>query len=226
MVKERKKIKSIIIVLICLAAVGASLVFGVNAYVKNSQKSDIITTEDASKLENVDCIIVLGCQVHDDGTPSDMLRDRLDRAIELYNSGAASKIIMSGDHGRENYDEVNTMKKYAVYAGIPEEDVFMDHAGFSTYETIYRARDIFCVKKAIIVTQDYHLYRSLYIADKLGVEAYGVGSDYHLYTGQFNREVREILARDKDFIKTIFKPEPTYLGEKIPVSGDGNLTND
>lgn len=226
MIKERKWFKILIIILMLLAVIGSTFVLGINSYVKNSQKSDIIPAEKSVELDGVDCIIVLGCQVHDDGTPSDMLRDRLDRAVELYKNGAAPKIIMSGDHGRKNYDEVNTMKKYAVDAGVPDEDVFMDHAGFSTYETVYRARDIFCVKKAIIVTQEYHLYRALYIADKLGIEAYGVGSDYHLYVGQFNREIREILARNKDFFKTIFKPEPTFLGETIPISGDGNLTND
>ena len=110
--------------------------------------------------------------------------------------------------------------------GIPSEDVFMDHAGFSTYESIFRARDVFAAKKIIIVTQEYHLYRALYIANALGLEAYGVASDYHTYVGQLNREVREILARNKDFATSIFKPYPTYLGKVIPVNGDGDLTND
>ena len=102
----------------------------------------------------------------------------------------------------------------------------MDHAGFSTYESIYRAKEIFNVKKIIIVTQKYHLYRALYIANQLGIEAYGVGSDPRQYVGATYREAREILARDKDFVKCIFKPKPTYLGETIPVSGNGDITND
>ena len=102
----------------------------------------------------------------------------------------------------------------------------MDHAGFSTYESIYRAKEIFKAKKVVIVTQKYHLYRALYIANQLGLEAYGVGSDPRKYVGATYRELREILARDKDFIKCIFKPEPTYLGETISVSGNGNATND
>ncbi|MBR2471712.1 MAG: YdcF family protein, partial [Clostridia bacterium] len=119
------------------------------------------------------------------------------------------------------------MKRAAVDAGIPSEDVFMDHAGFSTYESMYRARDIFEADKIIIVTQEYHLYRAIYIARELGIEAYGVSSDYgNIYGGQSIRENREILARFKDFVKVIFKPEPTYLGETIPVSGDGDNTND
>lgn len=223
---KKKKWKVVLIVLLCIAVVGIGIVFGVNAYVKGVGGDTILTSEQAAKLENVDCIIVLGCQVKDDGTPSDMLKDRLTRGIELYELGAAPKLLMSGDHGREDYDEVGTMKQYAIDAGIPSEDIFMDHAGFSTYETVYRAKEIFGADKVIIVTQEYHLYRALYIAEKLGVEAYGVASDYHTYAGQSMRECREILARCKDFVMTIFKPEPTHMGEAIPVSGNGDVTND
>ena len=118
------------------------------------------------------------------------------------------------------------MKSFAIERGIPSENVFMDHAGFSTYESIYRAKEIFDVKKMVIVTQKYHLYRALYIANKLGIEAYGVGSDPRPYVGAEWLELREIIARDKDFFSTIIKPKPTYLGDKIPISGNGDLTND
>ena len=133
---------------------------------------------------------------------------------------------MSGDHGTVSYDEVNTMKQYAIDAGVPSSDVFMDHAGFSTYESVYRARDVFKAKKIIIVTQTYHLYRALYIANELGLEAYGVASDYDVYINQTQRELREVLARNKDFFTALFKPKPTYLGDAIPVSGNGDVTND
>ena len=155
-----------------------------------------------------------------------MLEDRLLEGIKLYQNGVSDKIIMSGDHGRNEYDEVNIMKEYTTLKGIPSENIFMDHAGFSTYESIYRAKNIFQAKKVVIVTQEYHLYRAIYIANRLGLEAYGVGADPTQYAGAFKREVREILARDKDFIKCIFKPEPTYLGDTIPVSGNGDVTND
>lgn len=163
---------------------------------------------------------------HPDGNPSNMLEDRLLRGIELYDAGASQKLLMSGDHGRKNYDEVNVMKQFAVARGVPSEDVFMDHAGFSTYESMYRARDVFQAEKVIIVTQRYHLYRALYAAKQLGLDAYGVASDQRTYAGQKRRDVRELLARGKDFMTGIFKPEPTYLGEAIPVNGDGNATND
>jgi vancomycin permeability regulator SanA len=118
------------------------------------------------------------------------------------------------------------MKNYLIEKGITSENIFMDHAGFSTYDSIYRAKEIFKAKKVIVITQKYHLYRALHIANKLGLEAYGVNSDPRRYTGQTYRELREILARNKDFIKCLFKPEPTYLGEAIPVSGNGDTTND
>ena len=198
----------------------------INSIVKLSTGDQIISSEEAAKLEDIDCILVLGCFVKDDGRPSDMLFDRLTRGVELYDMGAAPKLLMSGDHGREEYDEVAAMKQFAIDEGIPSEDVFMDHAGFSTYESIYRAKEIFQADKILIVTQEYHLYRALYIANQLGVEAYGVSSDYHTYVGQFMRDFREMLARVKDCATCIFKPEPTYLGDAIPIFGDGNLTND
>ncbi len=131
---------------------------------------------------------------------------------------------MSGDHGEKDYDEVNVMRTYAEEDGIPTEHIFMDHAGFSTYESMYRARDIFCAKKIVIVTQGYHLSRAVYIARSLGLEAYGVASDYQTFAGQKIRDIREVLAREKDFLYTIFKPKPTYLGEQIPLSGSGIAT--
>ena len=222
----KRKIKIILIALICLGVLGVCALLGVNGYVKAVAKDAILLEEQAAELADVDCIIVLGCKVWEDGRPSHMLQDRLERAISLYRLGAAPKLLMSGDHGTQEYDEVNAMKQYAIDAGIPSEHIFMDHAGFSTYETVYRAKEIFGAEKVVIVTQQYHLYRALYIAEKLDVEAYGVASDYRTYAGQTMRDLREILARCKDFVTTILKPQPTYLGEAITVSGDGNITND
>ena len=210
----------IIIIAIILIAI-----LGINLYVKMSTKNQIIDETDYAGLSDVDCIIILGAGVWGN-KPSSMLEDRLLEGIKLYQANVSDKIIMSGDHGKEEYDEVNVMKDFAIEKGIPSENIFMDHAGFSTYESIYRARDIFKANKVVIVTQEYHLYRALYIANQLGMEAYGVGADPRKYVGATYRELREILARDKDFIKCIFKPEPTYLGDTIPVSGNGDITND
>ena len=212
---------------ICLIIVIALMliILGINLYVKSSTKNQIIENNDYSNLKDIDCIVVLGAGIWGD-KPSPMLEDRLLQAIDLYQNNVSSKIIMSGDHGKQDYDEVNTMKNFAIDKGVPSESIFMDHAGFSSYESIYRAKEIFGAKKIVIVTQKYHLYRAIYIANQLGIEAYGVGSDPRQYVGATYREIREILARNKDFVKCIFKPEPTYLGETIPVSGNGDLTND
>ena len=223
---KKKTLRSIMSIFLCLCILGITALTVINSIVKLSTGDQIISSEEAAKLEDIDCILVLGCFVKDDGRPSDMLFDRLTRGVELYDMGAAPKLLMSGDHGREEYDEVAAMKQFAIDEGIPSEDVFMDHAGFSTYESVYRAKEIFQADKILIVTQEYHLYRALYIANQLDVEAYGVSSDYHTYVGQFMRDFREMLARVKDCATCIFKPEPTYLGEAIPVFGDGNITND
>ena len=217
----KKLLKYGIIIIIIIAII----VLGINLYVRISTNKQIIKENDYTELSDVDCIIILGAGIWED-KPSPMLEDRLLEGIKLYQNSVSDKIIMSGDHGRREYDEVNIMKNYAIEKGIPSENIFMDHAGFSTYESIYRAKDIFEAKKVVIVTQKYHLYRALYIANQLGVEAYGVGADPRQYVGATYRELREILARDKDFIKCIFKPEPTYLGDTIPVSGNGDITND
>ncbi len=196
----------------------------INAYVKISANDRIISPDDASKM-NADCILILGAGVIE-GRPSLMLTDRLLQGIDLYKAGASDRLLMSGDHGRKDYDEVNTMKQFAMDKDIPSEHIFMDHAGFSTYESMYRARDIFKAEKIIIVTQEYHLYRALYIAKSLGLDAYGVAADSKQYAGQEYRELREIMARTKDFFNAIIQPLPTYLGEAIPVNGNGDLTND
>lgn len=214
------------LIFLLLCALGCAAMLGINAWVVSSTRSQILTPEQTNDLSDVDCILVLGCLVKDSGQPSDMLADRLRRGIELYQAGATTKLLMSGDHGQTTYNEVQAMKQYAIGQGIPSSDIFMDHAGFSTYESIYRAKEIFQAKKIIIVTQEYHLYRALYIANALGLEAYGVSADYRSYWGQSARDLREFLARNKDFLTSIFKPNPTYLGDAIPVSGNGDLTND
>lgn len=224
-VDKKKMIIKIMCILLMLAIVGIMFIVGVNLYMKAFVKENIIEVKDTSNL-NADCIIVLGAGAKN-GKPSWMLEDRLLVAEEIYAAGGSQKIIMSGDHGTTSYDEVNTMKNYAIEDEIPSENIFMDHAGFSTYETMYRAKEIFGAKKVIIVTQEYHMYRALYIAKKLGLEAYGVTSDKRDYlSNQKYRVAREWIARVKDFFTVIIHPEPTYLGEPIELKSSGDVTND
>ncbi|MBQ2661686.1 MAG: YdcF family protein [Clostridia bacterium] len=223
-----KKNKKAIITVLAVLLVVALLPFLLSSIVTLSTKSRIITAEEASSMD-FDCIIVLGAGVWgniESARPSHMLEDRLKVGIELYKMGASNKIIMSGDHGRKDYDEVNVMKEYAIENGVESSDIFMDHAGFSTYESVYRAKEIFLAEKVLIVTQEYHLYRAIYDARALGLDAYGVSANLRGYGGQTYYDFREVFARDKDFLYCLFKPKPTYLGETISVFGDGDVTND
>lgn len=196
-----------------------------NRIVISAAGDRVLTETEAEQLDGVDCILVLGAGVYANKYPSAMLEDRLAEGVALYHLGVSDRLLMSGDNGKINYNEVKVMKDYAIKAGVPSEHVFQDHAGFSTYESMYRARDVFAAKKIVIVTQDYHMYRALYIAQALGLDAYGVVSNPRLYEGQALRDCREILARAKDVFYCIFKPLPKYLGEVIPVSGNGNITD-
>ena len=219
---KNKIIKSIIIAVLCACLLGGVAVVGINAYVI-SYVNDYILTEEDLKNENFDCIMVLGAGLWD-GEPSPMLQERLDFGLKAYETGCTDKMLMSGDHGREEYDEVNKMKDVAIENGVLSDNIFMDHAGFSTYESMYRARDIFQVEKMVIVTQKYHLYRAVYDARKLGIDAYGFAAEKLEYP--ITNDVREALARVKDFFYCIIEPEPTYLGEEIPISASGSLTDD
>ena len=222
----KNKFPKFLLFLLILGLLGVGILLGIDAGVRHRAQLRILTPEGAAQLQDVDCVIVLGCLVHDNGVPSHMLEDRLKRGVALYQAGAAPKLLMSGDHGNADYDEVDAMKRYAVDAGVPSADVFMDHAGFSTYETMYRAKEVFAAEKVLIVTQGYHLYRAVYVAEALGLDAYGVDADYRQYVGQVKRDLREILARAKDFFQVIIRPEPTYLGDVISISGSGELTHD
>ncbi len=204
-------------------------VIATNVYVCVSASDRMYARSELSESlsdKKYDCILILGAGVRPDGTPSKMLEERLLCGLELYRAGVAEKIIVSGDNGQANYDEVNPMKAWLVANGVPSESVFMDHAGFSTYDSVYRARTIFLAHRVCIVSQKYHLYRALYLADALSLDAVGVDAQQVTYSGQGTRELREVAARSKDFVSAIFKPKPKYLGKTIPVFGDGNETND
>lgn len=203
----------------------AVIVLGLNSFVCISANSKIKNSEEIVD-KTADCIMVLGCGVSG-STPSPMLKDRLDKAIELYKKGAAAKLLMSGDHGGEYYNEVGVMKIYAIKNGVPSEDIFMDHAGFSTYESLYRAKELFGCQNLITVTQRYHLYRTVFLGSSLNIDICGVETENYNYGGMFYREIREILARDKDVFTALINPEPTApIGDKIDISANGDITND
>lgn len=201
------------------------LVFaGTNAAAILTTQDDIVDQQAAASFD-ADAIIVLGASVYPDGTPSGILQDRLDDGIALYFAGAAPKIIMSGDNGTESYNECWAMKQYAISQGVPSEDVFCDHAGFSTYETMYRARHVFGADRVVIATQTYHLYRAIYDAQGVGMEAIGVPSDYGEYVNQSWYDFREIFARTKDFFQVLMKTPSTFVGDPISLEQSGDVTD-
>lgn len=219
------KLKNILRFLLVVIVLGLSASLTINIEVINTTRNQIIDISEIDDDNDYDCILVLGAGVRN-GEPSKILKERLDTGIDLYNKGLISTFIMSGDHGQINYDEVNVMKKYALDNNIPSSSVFMDHAGFSTYDSLYRAKYVFGVKKVLIVTEKYHLYRALFIANSLGIEAYGVDATKDIYYGQTGRDIREFLARNKDFFKSLIKPKSKYVGSSISLDQDGDVTND
>lgn len=210
------------IVAVALAIVAVFAVTNVVTIV--GSKGSIVSADEAS-ISSADAIVVLGASVFADGTPSGILQDRLDDGIALYFAGVAPKLIMSGDNGTESYNEVRVMKQYAIAQGVPSEDIFCDHAGFSTYESMYRAKYVFGCQRIVVATQAYHLYRALWSAKSLGMQAKGVPSDYHEYQKQLQYDIREVPARTKDFFKALFRVPSTYVGDAISLDQDGDVTN-
>ncbi len=227
--KNKKKwhfsLKKLLLIfgLLCLAV--AVLFVAINAHVIRISAPRLISKEAVGNLENVDCILVLGSSVQPNGTLNRVVRERVDTALTLYESGVSQRLLMSGDHGKVNYDEVNAMKQYCVDKGVNTDVIFLDHAGFNTYDSIYRAKAIFGIQKMIIVSQEYHLYRAVYIANELGIEAYGVPAEQEATTALITN-LRESVARVKDYFSCAFHIEPTVLGEPIPISGSAKLSDD
>lgn len=197
-----------------LAVIGALVIFAVfsgavTAYVLTSTRDDVHTiAQIEASGERAQAVLVLGASVFADGTPSDILADRLEVAADLYLAGAADAVIVSGDNRSAHYNESDAMKEYCIKLGVPADAIIVDHAGYDTYASVYRARYVYDKQDVLIVTQAYHLYRALAIAHGLGMEAQGVAADKGSYDNQMSYSVREILARDKDFLKTFFRIPP------------------
>ncbi len=228
----KNKVKRMIFILLIILLIPILFYGAVNLYACLSAASEGIELEEADFGEKTfDAILVLGAGVRADGTPSNMLEDRLLTALELYEKGVSEKILVSGDHGSQDYDEVNVMKKYLTDRGVPSEDIFMDHAGFSTYDSLHRASSVFGAESLVIVTQEYHAPRALMIGRHLGIQCRGVyapilSSSAKSYVGQSWYSFRETVARCKDFLYSVFRPDPTYLGDPISLLGNGDVTND
>lgn len=221
----KKKRKKLTVIFLRLVILGIVFVLTSNLILLARGRAQLASEEEAAARDN-QCILILGCGVWAGGVPSHMLEDRLNEGIRLYEAGAAPKILVSGDHGSSSYDEVNVMKQYLMDAGIPGSDIFMDHAGFSTYESIVRAKKVFGAEKMVVVTQKFHMARTLYLCRHFDIDAVGVNSDPRAYRDALRCSIREWAAREKDILYCLLNVPPTYLGEPIDLSGDGDITND
>lgn len=175
--------------------------------------------DDVAEAPNAEVALIPGAAIFPDGSLSSIFLDRADTAIELYRAGKVSKILVSGDNSTEGHNEVNPVRLYLISKGVPDENIFLDHAGFDTYSSMYRARDIFGVTSLLISTQSFHLPRAVFIAHRLGLDARGVNADVgHML---FRNYIREVLAVEKAILDLLWHREPKYLGESIPITGDG-----
>lgn len=223
--KHKRILRIALRITACLTVAALIFMIVCNIVVIAQGDKYLLPIDEAKKLENVDCIIVLGAGIRDDGSLSGVLEERVKAGAELYLNGASERILVSGDHSREDYNEVGAMKDYMISRGISADVVFTDHAGFDTYDTMYRAKEVFQAEKVIIVTQDFHISRAVFIARSLGLEAYGVASDEGNRYTNIKNEIREFCARPKYTLDAIFKPEPTYLGEAIPIWGEASASD-
>jgi SanA protein len=177
-------------------------------------------------MPNCYTVMVLGASVHKNGDLSPILLDRINSAVELYKMGKVKRFLLSGDHGRIDYDEVNTMKNHLIHLGIDSADIFLDHAGFDTYSSMVRAKEVFKVDSLYIVTQNYHLYRAVYIARQCGLNAYGYVADRRSYVGIVKYTLREWFANVKSWVWVNTNHKPVYLGEQIPITGESRMSWD
>lgn len=203
---------------IALLGIGVPVVFILGTNLVIYAESRPYLYNDAENVPSAQAALIPGAPVFPDGTPAPVFADRVDAAIELYRAGKAPKILVSGDNGSLGHNEVDPVRDYLLAADIPDEDIFLDHAGFDTYSTMYRARDIFGVSSVIIASQSFHLPRAIFIARRLGIEAYGVNTD----VGRIlpSNYIREVFANEKAILDLTLHRKPKYLGDTIPITGD------
>lgn len=168
-------------------------------------------------------IVVLGAGIRPDGSPSDILADRLDTALEIHRL-RRGRILCSGDHGRDEHDEPLAMARYLEARGVAPEAIFLDHAGFDSFNTVSRARRVFGITRAVFVSQAYHLPRVLWTAKEEGIEAEGVAADRHTYPGLRWYQAREVVSRSKAVLDVAVGREPHFLGPHVNLDGDGRST--
>ncbi|HNU91596.1 MAG TPA: ElyC/SanA/YdcF family protein [Spirochaetota bacterium] len=218
-----KTLRYILIIAIFLSLLAGGAVWHINSCME--RKATPLIRRTAEECAPAQAAILLGAGVYSGRRVSPVVYDRILAAVELYRSGRVGKILISGDHGTPYYDEVNTIHHWLRKKAVPERDIFTDYAGFSTYDSIVRAKEVFEVQTAILVTQEYHLPRALHIASSLGIDAQGLVADRRGYRHIVRYTAREIPARVKDyFYANMLKPAPRHHGRPVPITGDGRAS--
>jgi vancomycin permeability regulator SanA len=213
-----KWFKRIILSLLIIALIGLLAIFIINRYVYSQTADKIQVSITEIPIENPPRIaIVFGARVWDNGVPSNSLYDRVLTGVELYRAGRVKKLLMSGDNPNPNYDEPTAMKKTAMELGVPESDIVLDFAGRRTYDTCYRAKEIFGVEKAILVSQDYHLARAMYLCGNLGVDSIAIKANRRTYDGENYYHFREFFSVPSAWFEMNFLPFEPIKGEKEPI---------
>ena len=159
--------------------------------------------------------VVFGAGLQADGTPSVYLADRLNTALELYRLGKVKAFLVTGDNDRLSYDEPDAMRDYLLRHGVPADRIVRDYAGFHTWDSCDRARRIFGVTSALLVTQGFHVRRAVALCRSVGIDAYGVATTQPRDTTWYYGAVRELPAASEALIDVLFKPNPTFLGHKV-----------
>ncbi|MDO5016160.1 MAG: ElyC/SanA/YdcF family protein [Eubacteriales bacterium] len=219
---KKRNLTKMVLRLVSIVLLVIIFCLGFSIYLKQRYQPDILSP-DAAAAKTRDAVLVLGCGLAPDGSPSPMLQERLDRGLEVYFKGAGNKLLLTG-HSSTYYDEVKAMQDYVLASGVKPEDIFLDHSGFSTWESLKRAKDVFHAESLCIVSQTYHLYRALYLAESLGIDACAVSADTRTYRGQWARDAREVLARVKDIYSAIFQPRAGSMEGDYDLAGDGQLS--
>lgn len=208
-----KQIKKVILATVLSLIIAILIALGLKAYIEKDTQHLIF--EDISRVPPSETVIVLGASVHSDGKLSPILKDRVDTAIELYRNKKVKRFLLTGDHSTENYNEVNAMGNYLMKQGIPERKILLDHAGLDTYDSMYRSNAVLGVEEAIVVTQKFHLPRTIFIAKGLNLPYTGFAARSHSYKTTNKIERRELLANFKALYEVLLKKEPTTLEDRL-----------
>lgn len=218
-----KKIKKFLLSLIILCLTALFVVLLTNSNVTDETEKLIFT--ELKDVPKTKVAIIFGAGINGD-QPSRYLKDRLDAGISLYKNNKVDKILLSGDNGRDEYDELSVMKLYCQKNGVDTTKIYIDYAGFDSYSTMYRAKHIFYVDTAILVSQKYHLNRCIYLGDKLGIKSFGYSADRGVYSGYKYYASREKLSVSKAVLDVIRNRRPKYLGEPVDINKESNYTKE